>query len=776
MIRPCSVFGAALAVALVALPRVAQGEDQPITPQSLTDRHVIAAMDAIIEELYERLHPTSFWEPRAGYTGSQYQVGGYTALVALALLYAGESYQEPRLREAIRHLEEAEFRGTYAVAVRLSLWSILPPRFAQHLRDDAKWLLDGFSDQVGSWAYVQLPTTARRDNSLRQYGALGLWEAAKRGTRVPPGLWQSLEHNLLAMQLADGGWNYNGNGPATGSMTAAGLSNLFIIQDLLHSDQAVALGGRRQVSPHQQAIDKAMQWMHKNFSATENPGYRPTRGEDDYFFYYLYGVERVGLAGGHKYFGGKDWYRHGCAELIRRLCSYDAATGRMTTHEREGGTGRAIRNTDLAFALMFLSRGRMPSIINKLQDDTFSWNNRPRDVPNLAVWIAGQSARHVIWQITDINAPGEEWLDAPLQYMASHEAAPWAGDADDPRLRNLQMYLDRGGLLFAVNEGSGRAFAQSIERAGTTMYPQYRWRTLPGDHWAYTIHQPVRGNQPTLRGLSNGVRELIILAVDGDMPATFQGRNTQNRPHYHTAGNIYFYASERDRPRPRLASLAEMHRVNSDAQPRRVRGTMHIVRARYAGNWDPEPQALNQFVNWLDGEITIGLHERKLAQLHQFEHWPALAVVSGVEAHRLTPEERRAISEFVARGGTILFETAGGMGSFATEAEAAVTELLRQPADPLLRHRIITGAGLASGDDLSRLNYRPYTLDVLGSLDTTPRLRGIVIDGRPRVVFSREDLSHALLDQPCWGVMGYTADSARKLLRNIMLHMLDQQP
>src|SRR5690606_1977899 len=149
--------------------------------------------------------------------------------------------------------------------------------------------------------------------------------------------------------------------------------------------------------------------------------------------------------------------------------------------------------------------GRMPSIINKLQDDSIGWNNRPRDVPNLAVWIAGETARHVIWQITDIRNSATEWLDAPMHMFASQRAIPWAGDAADPRAQNLKEYLDRGGLLFAVNEGSGRAFADSVELAGRTMYPQYEWRTLPPDHWAYTIHQPVQTNQPRLRGLSNGV-------------------------------------------------------------------------------------------------------------------------------------------------------------------------------------------------------------------------------------------------------------------------------
>lgn len=770
-----ALFGLALCVLglTLALPAHVRADEPLVTAEVLTDEQVVAAIKAMVAELYERMHPITFWEPRAGYPGSQQQVGGYTALVALALLYAGESYQHPQLRRAIRHLEGAHFRGTYAVAVRTSLWALLPPRFAPNLREDAQWLIDAFSADVGSWTYDHSPSTTRRDNSLRQYGALGLWDAAKRGMRVPPSHWQAIEQNLIDMQLADGGWNYSGSGPATGSMTAAGLALLFITQDVLHSSQSVSLAGQR-ARRNQQAIERGMQWMHEHFTVAENPGYRTTSNREDYFYYYLYSVERVGLAGGYKYFGGKDWYREGAAELLRRLCDFSRGPGAVRIHEREGGDGRQITNTDLAFALMFLSRGRMPSIINKLQDDSFAWNNRPRDVPNLATWIAGQSARHVLWQITDINAPGEEWLDAPMHMLASNEAVPWVRDATDSRLMNLKQYLDRGGLLFAVSEGSGRAFADSIERAGTRMYPQYQWRTLPHEHWAYTIHQPVRSNQPRLRGLSNGLRELIILAPEGDMPATFQSRNQQNRPHYHTASNIYFYASEMGRPRSRLASLTN---AGLEAQPTSSTRSLNIIRVRYEGNWNPEPQAWAAFAEWMRRrhDISIVFHELPLGDIAQFEGAFALAIISGIEPRAFSEVELNAMQRFVRADNVILFETAGGMGDFARAAEDAMRDKTGQEAVGLHRHRIITGNDLPQGRDMTRVDYRPYALDVLGSLDTVPRLRGIIVEDQPKMLFSRDDLSHALLNQPRWGILGYSTSSARGLLSNIVLHILDQE-
>jgi hypothetical protein len=110
------------------------------------------------------------------------------------------SYQLPALRDAVRYLEELEMDGTYAIAVRTAVWAMLPPKFHDNLTDDAVWLQQGFSPKAGGWTYRQVPNSTRRDNSITQYGALALWEAAKRGVRVERKIWQQLEQRFLEMQ------------------------------------------------------------------------------------------------------------------------------------------------------------------------------------------------------------------------------------------------------------------------------------------------------------------------------------------------------------------------------------------------------------------------------------------------------------------------------------------------------------------------------------------------------------------------------------------------
>ena len=100
-------------------------------------------------------------------------------------------------------------------------------------------------------------------------------------------------------------------------------------------------------------------------------------------------------------------------------------------------------------------------------------------------------------------------------------------------------------------------------------------------------------------------------------------------------------------------------------------------------------------------------------------------------------------------------------------------EIFARPIRSLLRSRVITGEGLPGAKRLSRVDYRPYTLEVFAARETRPRLRGMTIEGEPRVLFSRQDISQALLDQPCWGVSGYAPAAARDLLGNILEHASD---
>ena len=148
-----------IAMAVFVAVNTSAAAQEAITADTLTDEHVQKAIAAIVEELYDRKHPTRFWEPARPPSSESKQIGGYTALTVLALLYAGQTYQDPRLRDAITSLEQLGMDGTYAVAVRANIWAMLPPMFHEFLITDTRWLIDGFSEKAGGWTYRQTPNT-----------------------------------------------------------------------------------------------------------------------------------------------------------------------------------------------------------------------------------------------------------------------------------------------------------------------------------------------------------------------------------------------------------------------------------------------------------------------------------------------------------------------------------------------------------------------------------------------------------------------------------------
>lgn len=792
LVRMAMLLGLAACFTAFTSPSTGQ---TAITPDSLTDAHVQKAIDALVETLHARKDPQRLWDPERVPSGeSKRQGGGYTALAVLALLYAGQSYQDPRLRDAVEYLEQLEMQGTYALTTRAMLWAKLPPRFQDKLAADARVILDGFNERTGGWDYVPNPRANYHDNSIRQFGALALWEAAKRDAKVDPRVWKTIEDTFVRLQRNDGGWNYKDDDPSTGSMTAAGLATLFITQDLLHAADHVKLGDR-QPTAHQQAIDKGMQWMDKRYSSVANPG------KDSHFFYYMYGVERVGLASGYSRFGGRDWFREGAVEIIDRLLKWDPKTESFTPKS----AATAANSTDeLSFAIMFLSRGRVPVACNKLRFDG-AWNNRPRDVANLTRWIGETTESALNWQIVDLSAMPESWLDAPVLYIASHEPLPWIksiGDinkyvrewraynvkrvtgtmtAEDvppaaptaPELTKLKTYLDSGAMIFAANEGTLRRFADSIEEAGQWMYPQYDWRNLPDDHWAYTTYMPVKGRRPLLRGLSNGVRELIILSPGGDLPATFQQHDLKQQGFYQTLANVYAYASDMNRARPRVAQ----HRASLPT-PAAALNAVTVVRAMYDGPWNAEPRALEHLAQHLSAKhaLRMNMLDHPLVTIHQLMPPPSLVIISGTDAHTFSQDQINAIKSYTESGGTILFETSGGRGAFTTSAEEMASAAFGAEIVSANSFDFISGKNLDGAVDAQQVNYRAFALQTFGVRETAPRLRAMIVNAQhgPQLLYSREDLLNGLLDQPRWGISGYSPASARDLLANIVLYAMRQ--
>lgn len=256
------------------------------------------------------------------------------------------------------------------------------------------WLIANRNEPNVMWNYTRNPDEPTRyDFSVTQYALLGLGTAMRCGAKIPTGYVRELVQFVRTLQAPDGpeikrvvdykpgkkkrgkkgddkvtlstksvkarGWAYTyaatwtretGATSAYGSMTCAGITTLIagldIAANMNEADRRTEFTNNSMYKNWERdtqiALDSGMAWMELWFSVTRNPN-----NGRAWYYYYLYGLERICMLSDVRYLGVHDWYFQGAAALI-------------TLQGSDGGWGGAV---DTAFALLFLKRGTV--VLNK---------------------------------------------------------------------------------------------------------------------------------------------------------------------------------------------------------------------------------------------------------------------------------------------------------------------------------------------------------------------------------------------------------------------------
>lgn len=389
---------------------------------------------------------------------------GEDALGLYALLQCGMAIDDPRLNphdpmidgalERLKLLNFGHFQ-TYGRCLRATTLAVYNrPQDRAALRTDVAWLVQ--NGATGTYTYEKNNDRNRWDNSNSQYGLLGVWSGAEAGLEIPSGYWAAVERHWEFTQTQDGMWRY---GPTTlergtPSMTCAGLASLLVAHDYLDPAKFVGQVGRDPFSP---ALRKGMVWLETEDNCINLVPDDPSPYRD--WGYNVYGVERVGLASGYKYFGTHDWYR----ELARQIMSAQQADGSWAGNPR----------VETPYMLLFLARGRHPIMMNKLRFPTF-WANRPHDVENLARFASHEIERPLNWQVVPIEHDWIDWMDSPILYLASHK---WIYSIDDADVKKLRQFVLAGGMLFTQADGDSPEFDRFAHDLAHRVFRNMRCRT-----------------------------------------------------------------------------------------------------------------------------------------------------------------------------------------------------------------------------------------------------------------------------------------------------------
>ncbi|MDB5297092.1 MAG: hypothetical protein JWO31_3075, partial [Phycisphaerales bacterium] len=638
------------------------GDPRPLPVDVVSDAEVEQAIrrgaDALIDQFDEKTGRL-----RAGGDA------GTTALCAYALVAAGVAVDDPRLRtthpfinavlDATRAATVNPNSATYSIGLRAAALSAGGrPADLDAIRADVRTLAFGHTE--GAYGYAPAGMRGRRpmfpatwrDNSNSQYGLLGVWAGAEAGADTPGGYWKVVYDYWAGSQFPNGKWDYlaqpprdvagsirspivgnlGGRGPSGSlSMTLAGAASVLVASEYAEADGGFRVGR----APYPPPLRSALGWLEKDDNAVDLRA--------AWWGYTVYGVERVGLQSGLKYLGKHDWFRVLARQAI----------------DRQLGDGSWGDLLETSYALLFLSRGRLPILMNKLRLDDApgrdvgdAWNNRPHDVDFLARFTAKQVEKGLNWQVISLGREPEDWLDAPILFLGSHQRLSFK----EPELAKLRRYVEAGGMivtnadsdafngagglaaLAAGGPQSANAFDAYVADLAAKLFPQYEYRDVPTAHPLLTALYRLENPRPVLKGVSNGSR-LLLVHSPKDVAVAWQRRDAKDpklgQPAHRLGVNLFVYAAGRRQELYR-------HRLESafvPARPGPAAAAVAVARLRYAGNWDPEPGAWPRFarVTAWKTNVAVGVRTEDVGRL--LPGAAAVAHLTGTRAWGPAPAE-----------------------------------------------------------------------------------------------------------------------------------------
>ena len=781
---------------------VALGPKAPLRGDEITAGQVRTAIAKGVDYLKHKQHSNGTWNEWAT------TQGGVTALCTLALLNAGVPVDDPVVDRALMRLREIKSDTTYFRALQTMVFCKADPKgnlmqISENVKKLQDWqITDG--PRKGAWAYPSGPggSGIGGDNSNSQFALLALYEAEQAGVEVKPQTWRLAKAYWERCQNADGSWGYTQGVPGTGSMTAAGITSMIIVEDNMNLSEAQRSGDPSKcctASPTRDSpVERALSWLGRGdvFSVSENPGTRTQIGTSAWTLYYLYGLERVGRMTAHRLIGRHDWYREGSDVLVR---SQDQLSGYWK------GIGHAEDAPEIAtsLALLFLSKGRRPVVMAKLKHSTVDdWNLHPSDVANLTRYAESRWKRDLTWQVVDLrSASVDDLVQTPvLFFCGSTDPLPSDEGQRAALAAKLRAYVDRGCFLFAEGYCGGefdRGFRQLMKAAFPE--PEYALHLLPPEHPVWFAEEKIDEKYlRALEGIDFGCRTSVVYAPP--WPAAGPGPSLSCLWELSRSGrghklldavqkqvdaglgigiNVLAYATNREPPpKDEVFAATPAKTISNPAE----RSKLGIATLRHPGGCDVAPRALKNLLEAAGRQLQLRVntdsHLIRITDEELFDY--PLVFMHGRNTFQLTEGERKRLRAYLDRGGMIMADSVCASRAFTESFRREMTAIFSGKAltaipgsDPLWTTKY-------GGFDLADVARRDPELRATGAplkaaeRHGPPVLEGIKQGSRYAVVFSPYDLSCALEKQDSLECQGYVREDAARIALNVVLYALHE--
>jgi hypothetical protein len=772
----------------------------------LNAKQLVDAIEKAKQLLLLQQQEDGSWKQGKGV--EQYETGD-TSLALLALLNTGMSLNDPPIERGLNWLRRKRPETTYEISLMIQVLATAKDGkrdFAQvsELAGMLELSQVRQGPNAGSWWYNK-SAVGGADRSNGQFAVLGLREAQEMGVSVSLETWRRARNHWLSTQNGDGSWSYNSpkqGAGGTASMTVAGITTLIITQAMLRQgDKELNADG----TPYccgdpvfDQPLEDAYRWLGNNFSVKEN------RGDGRWVLYYLYGLERAGRFSGRRFFidhrAGReikhDWYREGAEYLITPKKGQIQFSGLWGE-----GDQNPIRSS--SFALMFLSKGLAPVLINKLQHGPprgkkpgagADWNRHPDDIRNLTQLISNRPKwpKLITWQTVELaQATLPDLMQAPILFISGSDAPQF-----DQRERDLlKDFVLQGGFILIDNNCRSSAFDDGVRDLIRQMYPpsEAQLKKLTADHPVFRsefdLVDPKTNTPPVeLWGVDVGCRTSIMysphdLSCLWDKWTSFK---VENRPPAvlsmiteatKVGVNIVAYVTGREL----LDKLTQQEQMIVANEPDRIqRGLVEIRKIKYNGDWDAAPQALKNLLVALNrtAGAPTATRSRELQILDATNLFRTpIIYMHGRHDFNFNKNEQEQLRKYIAQGGALFSDSCCGAPGY----DRSFRNLMKQmfPDNPLKRippdHEIFK-----IGHELKTVKRREPDVDQATSAlqvsirTAEPFLEGIEINGRYVIVYSKYDISCALERQASVACTGYVHEDAVRIGVNVITYFFDQ--
>ncbi|HZK80637.1 MAG TPA: DUF4159 domain-containing protein [Humisphaera sp.] len=595
------------------------------------------------------------------------------------------------------------------------------------------------------------------EDPVDSYRALrAISNAAVKGVEVPAKFWKTSDAQWRKKQAEDGGWpsgTFYQPAPSDFQGTAAGFLALSLTGERLLDDRSEQFS--RHTGNYVDAnVQAAAGWLNQHMPDVWND---IRRGNSERPCETLWWLDQV-------------MSEAGAIRIDRRDSVTQMLQWLLDAQNFDGSWPGKLSET--AYAVRILLNHMRPPGIAKLAYDSGPWNQRPNDVRHLSRWLGrnlfGSDATR--WLIVDIDDPQEDFDTLPILYIA--------GDADFQFTRRqqdkLRNYVEQGGLIVGNADQGAVDFNKAFKSLGAALFPRYEFSSLPAAHpifadQHYSLNKGGWKNGGKLIGLSNGVRDLMLLIPDADPSLNWQNNQTTSRAQaFELAGNIMLYAVgqgpvsfSREFPMP----LAPAKLTGKD---------LKVARIQVGDNWNPEPGAwprMDDIMQARDG-LRLDLRESRLEPGSLSDC--SFAHLTGTTHFSLTPRQRQVLHDFVTGGGTLLIDAAGGSAEFADSAQSELQAMFgddrRQDATLMQPEILFAKPDVPAPLEGKQQVYRRQVQLLSPAGGRTPRFRVISLGNRMAVFFSREDLTAAMAGIESDNIDGYRPEIGVDLVRGMLLY------